>query len=196
MEGLRRWLRDVVPPVALIVAIDLVVTLVFFGLSATPARIGTLRPLGTIPPKALELVLVGTGVGLAACVGARRLDYSLLGLAIAFVALLDIDHLPSAFGIEQPIRPAHSFAFLALEVLALGVTFGRRPGVVLVGVAAFFGHVAGDTGIFALFAPFSFDYTSIDAYKAPFGVIAVAFALAAGYASRRRQWTAKAPYSR
>jgi hypothetical protein len=196
MEGLRRWLRDVVPPVALIVAIDLVVTLVFFGLSATPARIGTLRPLGTIPLKALELVLVGTGVGLAACVGARRLDYSLIGLAIAFVALLDIDHLPSAFGITQPIRPAHSFAFLALEVLALGVAFRRRPGVVLVAVAAFFGHVAGDTGIFALFAPFSFDYTSIDAYKVPFGVIAAAFALAAGFVSRRRQMSANAPYSR
>jgi hypothetical protein len=186
MEGLRRWLRDVVPPVALIVAIDLVVTLIFFGLSASPARIGTLRPLGTIPPKVLELVLVGAGVGLAACVGARRLDYALVGLAIAFVALLDVDHLPAAFGVNQPIRPAHSFAFLALEALALGVAFRKRPEVVLVAIAAFFGHIAGDTGIFALFAPFSFDYSSIDAYRLPFGVIAAVFALAAGYVSLHR----------
>jgi len=195
MDGLRRWLRDVVPPVALIVAIDLAVTLTFFGLSAGPARIGTLRPLGTIPPKALELVLVGVGVGLAACLGARRLDYSLVGLAVAFVALLDIDHLPSVLGVDQPIRPAHSFAFLALEVLALGVAFRRRPEVVLVAVAAFFGHVAGDTGIFALFAPFSFDYTSIDPYKVPFAVVATLLALTAGYVSRRRQRSANVSYS-
>jgi hypothetical protein len=194
MEGLRRWLRDVLPPIGLIVAIDLVVTLAFFGLSASPARIGTLRPLGTIPPKALELVLVGAGVGLAACVGARRLDFSLLALAIAFVTLLDIDHLPSAFGIDQPIRPAHSFAFLAVEALALGVTFRKRPEVAFVAVAAFFGHIAGDSGIFALFAPFSFDYSSIDAYKVPFGAIAVVFALAAGYVSRHGKRPATASY--
>src|SRR5712692_1971340 len=187
MEGLRRWLRDVVPPVVFIVAIDLVVTLIFFGLSAGPARIGTLRPLGTIPPKALELVLVGAGLGLAACAGARRLDFSLLALAMAFVALLDIDHLPSAFGINQPIRPAHSFAFLAVEALALGAAFRKRPELVLLAAAAFFGHIAGDTGIFALFAPFSFDYSSIDAYEVPFGVIAAVFALAAGFVSRHRR---------
>src|SRR5260370_8085835 len=105
MEGLGRWLRDVVPPVALIVAIDLVVTLIFFGLSATPARIGTLRPLGTIPPKALELVLVGTGVGLAACVCARRPDYSLLGLAIAFLILPDLPHPPPPFALAPPLLP-------------------------------------------------------------------------------------------
>jgi hypothetical protein len=195
MEGLGRWLRDVVPPIALIVGIDLVVTLVFFGLSAGPERIGTLRPLGTIPPKALELVLVGAGVGLAACVGARRLDYALVALAIAFVALLDIDHLPSVFGVSQPIRPAHSFAFLALESVALGATFRKRPELVLLAVASFFGHIAGDTGVFALFAPFSFDYSSIDAYQVPFGLIAVAFALIAGYVSRRRQRQTGTSYS-
>ena len=194
MEGLRRWLRDVVPPVALIVAIDLVVTLIFFGLSASPARIGTLRPLVTIPPKALELVLVGAGLGLAACLGARRPDFSLLALPVAFVALLDIDHLPSVFGINQPIRPAHSFAFLAVEVVALGMAFRKRPELALLAVAAFFGHIAGDTGIFALFAPFSFDYSSIDAYKVPFGVIAVVFALAAGYVTRRAQRPSVVPY--
>jgi hypothetical protein len=193
MEGLRHWLRDVVPPVALIVAIDLVVTLVFFGLSAGPARIGTLRPLGTIPAKALELVLVGAGVGAAACVGARRLDFSLIGLAMAFVALLDIDHLPSFFGIDQPIRPAHSFAFLAVEGVALGLAFRKRPELVLLAVASFFGHIAGDTGVFALFAPFSFAYSSVDAYKVPFGVIAVLFGLAAGYLSRRARTTTSVP---
>jgi hypothetical protein len=184
MEGFRGWLGDVLPPILLILAIDLVVTVIFFGVSGSPARIGTLRPLGTIPGKVVELVLVGAGVGLAACVTAKRLDVSLLTLAIAFVALIDVDHLPSIFGIEQPIRPSHSFAFLAIEVIALGVTFRRRPELVLLAVSAFFAHIAGDTGIFSLFAPFSFVYSSISAYKIPFGIIGAVFALAAGYASR------------
>jgi hypothetical protein len=185
MDGFRRWLQDVVPPVALIVAIDLVLTLIFFAVSAGPARIGTLRPLDTIPSKGLELILVGAGVGLAACISARRFDPSLLALAIAFVVLLDVDHLPSVFGVEQPIRPAHSFAFLAVEAVALGLAFRRRPELILLAVAAFFGHVAGDTGIFALYAPFSFGYSSIDAYRVPFGVIAAVFGLGAGAVSRR-----------
>jgi hypothetical protein len=184
MDGFRGWLRDVLPPILLMLAIDLVVTVIFFGVSGGPARIGTLRPLGTIPGKAVELVLVGAGVGLAACVTARRLDVSLLTLAIAFVALIDVDHLPSVFGIEQPIRPSHSFAFLAIEVIALGVVFRRRPELALLAVSAFFAHLAGDTGIFALFAPFSFAYGSISAYQIPLGIIGVAFALAAGHASR------------
>ena len=195
MQGLRCWLRDVVPPVALIVAIDLVVTLIFFAASAAPARIGTLRPLGTIPSKGLELVLVGAGVGLAACLGARRLDFSLLALAMAFVALLDVDHLPSAFGITQPIRPAHSLAFLGVEVLALGLAFRKRPELAMLAVAAFFGHIAGDTGIFALFAPFSFVYSSIDDFKVPFGLIAAVFALAAGNFSRHSRISTTTPYS-
>jgi len=113
MEGLRGWLRDVVPPVALIVAVDLAVTVAFFGMSLSPARIGTLRPLGTIPPKVLELVLVGGGAGLAACAGARRLDLSLLGLAIAFVALLDTqDPLIYAYCLGQAPVPEHLAALI------------------------------------------------------------------------------------
>jgi hypothetical protein len=185
MGGFNRWLRDVVPPIALILAIDLVVTFAFFAVSGSPARIGTLRPVSTIPAKAFELVAVGAGVGLAACLAARRLDLTLLTLAIAFVALLDVDHLPSVFGIGQPIRPTHSFAFLAVEAVALLATFRRRPELVLLAISAFFGHVAGDTGIFAIFAPFSFAYGSIDAYRIPFGIVSATFALAAGYLHRR-----------
>ena len=141
--------------------------------------------MSTIPSKVVELVLVGGGVGLAACVSARKLDVPLLTLAVAFVALIDVDHLPSAFGIAQPIRPSHSLAFLAVEAVALGLAFRGRPELVFLAVSAFFGHIAGDTGIFALFAPFSFAYSSMSAYQVPFGIIALAFALATGYVSRR-----------
>jgi hypothetical protein len=185
MEAFNRWLRDVIPPIALILALDLVVTVVFYELSGSAARIGTLRPLGTIPEKGLELVLLGAAVGLLACVAERRLDLSILTLAIAFVALIAADHLPSAFGIAQPIRPAHTFAFLAVEVVALGVTFRRRPELVLLAVAAWFGHVAGDTGVFAFYAPFSFVYSPLGPYRVPFAITAAAFALATGYFIRR-----------
>ncbi len=186
MDGFNRWLRDVIPPIALILALDLVTTVVLLGVSGAPARMGSLRPLNTIPDKGLELFLVGAGVGLTACLAARRLDVSLLTLAIAFVALIDADHLPSAFGIPQPIRPAHTFAFLAVEVVVLGVTFRKRPELVLLAVAAWFGHVAGDQGIFAFFAPYSFAYSPLGPYRIPFAIIAVAFALATGYVVRRR----------
>ncbi len=185
MDGFKHWFREVAPPIALILAVDLVVTLVFFGVSGGQARIGTFRPVSTIPAKAVELLLVGAGVGLLACITARRLDPSLLTLAIGFVALLDVDHLPSVFGIAQPIRPAHSFAFLAVEIVVLWIAFRDRPELVFLAVSAFFGHLAGDTGIFALFAPFSFAYTSIDAYVVPFGILSAAFALGAGYMRQR-----------
>jgi hypothetical protein len=185
VEGIKPWLRDVVPPIALILAIDLAVTIVFFGVSGGHARVGTLRPVNAIPGKALELVLVGSGIGLVACLAAGRLDINLLTLAIGFVALLDVDHLPSVFGVEQPIRPTHSFAFLAVEVVSLLIAFRGRPELAVLAVSAFLGHVAGDTGIFALFAPFSFVYGSIDAYRVAFGIVAVAFALATGSVSRR-----------
>src|ERR1700719_5249590 len=102
MEALNRWLRDVLPPIAVIVALDLAVTVVFFALSGATARIGTLRPVNTIPAKGLELVLVGAAVGLVACLVERRIDVSLLTLGVAFVGLIDADHLPSALGIAPP----------------------------------------------------------------------------------------------
>lgn len=186
MDALNRWAREVLPPVVLIVALDLVVTVVFFAVSGSTVRIGTLRPVSTIPGKGLELVLVGAGVGVLACLASRRLDLSLVTLAVAFVALIDVDHLPSALGVAQPIRPAHTFAFLALEVLALGVAFRRRPELVTLALSAWFGHIAGDTGIFALFAPFSFTYSALGPYGLLFAIIAVILALTTGFISRSR----------
>jgi len=187
MEAFNRWLREVIPPIALVLALDLAAMVVVFALSGASARVGTLRPVDTIPDKGLELVLVGAGVGALACVAARRLDLSVLTLAIAFVGLLDADHLLSAFGVAQPIRPAHTFAYLALETVALGVAFRGRPELVTLAASAWFAHVAGDAGIFALFAPFSFAYNPLGPYRVPFAVIAAALAIATGYLVRRRR---------
>jgi hypothetical protein len=193
MEALNRWLRDVLPPIAVIVALDLAVTVVFFALSGATARIGTLRPVNTIPAKGLELVLVGAAVGLVACLVERRIDASLLTLAVAFVGLIDADHLPSALGIAQPIRPAHTLAFLALEVVVLAAVFRGRPELPLLAAAAWFGHVAGDTGEFALFAPLSFAYGSLGDFRVLFAIISAVFALAAGYLVRRKKTRAFLP---
>jgi hypothetical protein len=193
MEALNRWLRDVLPPIAVIVALDLAVTVVFFALSGATARIGTLRPVNTIPAKGLELVLVGAGVGLVACLVERRIDVSLLTLAVAFVGLIDADHLPSALGIAQPIRPTHTLAFLAIEVVVLAAAFRGRPELPLLAAAAWFGHVAGDTGEFALFAPLSFAYGTLSDFRVIFAIISAVFALAAGYAVRRKKTRAFLP---
>jgi hypothetical protein len=193
MEAFNRWLREVIPPIAVIVALDLAITVIFLVLSGATARIGTLRPVGTIPAKGLELVLVGAAVGFVACVTELRIDLSLLTLAIAFVGLIDADHLPSALGIAQPIRPAHTFAFLAVEVVVLAIAFRRRPELPLLAVAAWFGHIAGDTGEFALFAPFSFDYSPLGDLRVPFVIVSAVFALATGYMVRRRKKRAFLP---
>jgi hypothetical protein len=185
MEASRRFLRDVVPPVVVVLALVLVVTVVFFALSGPAARIGTLRAVSTIPVKGAEIVLLGAAVGLLACAAERRLDATLLTLAVAFVALIALDHLPSALGVAQPIRPAHTFAFLAAEVVVLRVAFRKRPELPLLAAAAWFGHVAGDTGVFAFFAPFSFAYSPLGPYMLPFAVISVVFAIATGYVARR-----------
>jgi hypothetical protein len=187
MEASRRWLREVVPPVALVFALVLAVTVAFYALSGPSARIGTLRAASTIPVKGAELVLIGAAVGLTACAAERRPDASLATLAVAFVALIAVDHLPSALGVAQPIRPAHTFAFLAIEVVALRLAFRTRPELLPLAAAAWFGHVAGDTGVFAFFAPFSFDYSALGPYRVPFAIIAAIFAIATGYQVRRRR---------
>lgn len=170
-------------PILVFVALNLAVTGLYLVLSSPPSRLGTLRPSGSIPPKLAELVAVGLAVGLVACLPKRKLDYSMVFLALVFVALLDLDHLPAFLGVVQPIRPSHSLSFLALEAGSLALIV-RRTNVVVIAVAAWLAHVAGDTGVFAVFAPFSFSYYSLSAYALPLAALAGAFALLAGYSGR------------
>lgn len=171
-------------PIAVFVLLNLAVTGLYLAVSSAPSRVGTLRPAGSIPPKLAELAAVGLAVGLVACVPRRKLDLSMVFLALAFVALLDLDHLPALLGVAQPIRPSHSLSFLALEVGSLALVV-RRADVVLVAAAGWFAHVAGDTGVFAVFAPFSFSYYRLSEYALPLAAVAVALALLAGHSGRR-----------
>ena len=165
--------------------VDLIITILFSVVSGNEVRIGTFRPLRAVPLKAAELAVVGLAVGMVASVSCRRLDVVLITLSLAFVLLLDVDHIPSFFGYAQPIRPAHSFTYLATIVVALFFAVRNRPEVELIAIASFLGHLSADSGIFAPFAPFSFSYMSLDGYKIPLVIGSVSFALAAGYVKRR-----------
>ncbi len=186
MGAVRTWLKEAIPPILVVLLLDLAITAALILVSGKAVKIGTFRPAQTVPPKLVELGAVGLAVGAVATLARGRLDPTLLTLGVAFVALIDADHLPSLFKVAQPIRPAHTVAFLALEAGVLYVAFPRKGEVPLMAVAAFFGHLAGDTGVFAPLAPLSFDYTSLSAYDLPMAVGAVAFAVAAGYVRRRR----------
>ncbi|HZW57108.1 MAG TPA: hypothetical protein VFF30_12535 [Nitrososphaerales archaeon] len=188
MSLIRGWLKQVVPPIAIFLMIDLLLTLVFFSTSSPNVHIGTLRPADAIPPKLGELAVVGAGLGILSTLAYKHIDLSLITLFTAFVVLLDLDHLPSVLGVAQPIRPAHSLAFLGVTLVVLSVVLrNRQPEVGSIFVSSFLGHLAADTGIFALFAPFTFQYFSIDAVRIPLMAGAVAFALLAGYIKNKRR---------
>jgi hypothetical protein len=184
---LRKWSGEVAPPVFVFLVINLGVTLLSILLSSPTAQIGSLRPLGTILPKLGELAFVGVGLGFVSSITRQHLDLVLISLSAAFVALMDLDHLPSVFGLAEPIRPAHSIGFFFLIVAALSVFIKKQPEVELTFAASFFGHLAADTGIYAPLAPLSFEYVPLEGYMLPFAVGAVVFALIAGLVRRRKQ---------
>ena len=62
----------------------------------------------------------------------------------------------------------------------------KRPDLSFASMSGFFAHVAIDTGVFAPWSPFSFDYQSLAGYRFDFVTLAVAAAVAAGYVAKRR----------
>ncbi len=181
MGAFARWASETATPIAIYLGTGLLITVVFSAFSGGQARVGTFRSIYTVLPKFVELVLAGVLLGLLASLGRKRVDLSLITLSTAFVALLDIDHLPSVFGIAQPIRPAHSITYIAITVVALTFVIRNRPEVELIAISSFLGHLATDTGVFAPFAPFSFEYLPTDEFRVPLAVTSVLFAFLAGY---------------
>jgi hypothetical protein len=184
---LKGLIRETSLPIIVFIALDLCLTLLFFGISNPSVHIGTLRPVSTIPLKLLELALAGLAVGLVASLVVKRVDLGLITIAVTFTALLDIDHLPSFFGVAQPIRPAHSIAFFAITLVGLALVARGRWDIQAIFVASFLAHLASDTGVFAVLVPFSFNYMSMQAFRIPLAAGSVVFALLAGYLKRRWQ---------
>ncbi len=194
VSKIRRWVSDVFPSLLVFVVVNLAITLIFLVISPPSSHTGTLRPESSIAPKELELFSAGLAVGLVASLAYRRLDVNLVTLAVAFVVLLDMDHLPAFFGINQPIRPAHSLAFLAITLVVLYFVAGRRGHIEIpiLFASAFFAHMAADTGVFAFFAPVSFNYYSLQSVQIPFIALAVCIAALAGYVKNREKPLPKA----
>ena len=180
-EKVSGWARETFPSILVFLGVNILLTLLFFKFTGQSVQIGTLRPESSIAPKIAQLALVGLGVGLVASLARRKLDTTFLTLGIAFTVLLDFDHLPSIFGMPQPIRPDHSVGFIAVTLILLYFVNKKRPEIVPLAAASFMAHLAADTGIFGILAPFSFHYYSLAAFKMPLAISAVALAVVAGH---------------
>jgi hypothetical protein len=154
-------------------------------MAPSSAQVGGTRPEETIPAHLAELAAFGLLLGAGSAVIYGRRGLPLVLLTPVLTVILDIDHLPVYLGYAQTIRPAHSlvFIFVALAITAVVV---RALDVELVMAAAFAGHMAVDSGIFAPFSPLSFQYYQLDPYRLDFAVVAVLCALAAGVVLRMR----------
>ncbi len=75
------------------------------------------------------------------------------------------------------------------------VTARKRPEILAIAVASFLAHIASDTGVFAFYAPISFNYVSMSEFRIPLIVGAVSFAILAGTvkSSRMRQLSQSGP---
>lgn len=169
--------------VALFAGVALAFTVLSLSASPPASRSGTLRSLATIPVHELALLALGAMLGLLASAASRKMDPVLILLPVAFISLLDLDHLPAALGIAQPIRPAHSVFFVLAFVVCLWLA--RQPlELGVISVSAFLGHLGVDTGVFPLLSPFSFNYYSLSGYGVELLASSLLLAVSAGLCSR------------
>jgi hypothetical protein len=175
--------RAVFWTVVIYAAMVLAFTAVSLRTSPPESQTGVLRTLSAIPEHVVYLGGFGVVLGLVGSVIYRRLDLNLIILIPVLVLFTDLDHLPSALGLSQPVRPAHSLIFIVAVIATLALLIRRRD-VEAATVSAFFAHLSVDTGVFAPFAPISFVYYSLSAYQPVIIAAAIISALAAGYLGR------------
>jgi hypothetical protein len=161
-------------------------TLLSLLISLPSAKIGTARPFGEIPVHEIELGAVGVLFGAVALGIYGRGGAPVALMLPAEAILLDLDHLPAFLGISQPIRPAHSVVFLAVDAVLTAIVL-RRLDFSLIAMSAFAGHLGIDAGLLPPFSPLSFDYINVDPYRVPLLTISVLMAFAAGYLLRKNR---------
>ena len=176
--------RAIVWTIVIYAAMVLAFTVISLRSSPPASQTGVLRTLNAIPGHLVYLAGFGVVLGLVGSAIYRRLDLNLIILIPVLVVLTDLDHFPSALGMSQPVRPAHSLIFIIAVVATLAL-LTRRPDVEAATVSAFFAHLSVDTGVFSPFSPISFVYYNLSAYQPVMIVAAVVAALAAGYLGRR-----------
>jgi len=176
-------------PVILTIILYAVLALVFTAVSMVSrpsgTLVGVLRPLDEIPAHVFLLAAGGLALGFLASLGLRRFDIWLVILIPSVVVLTDLDHLPSALGLVQAVRPVHSFVFLAVSFVAVAMII-RRLDLSVAVMSGFFAHLGVDTGIFPPLSPLSFSYYHLGPFQVEFLAAASACALAAGLLGRRR----------
>jgi hypothetical protein len=163
-----------------------------FSLVVSPlqAQIGRFRPIAAIPAHLAVLVLLGAVLGVASSILAKKPGLTFLFLSPILVVLTDIDHLPSTLDVAQPIRPAHSFIFVALVMVVTAIVI-RRLDIEATVLSAFLAHLSVDTGLFPPFSPVSFKYYNLAPYSLTFLAASVVFALLAGFLKRRKEMRRK-----
>jgi len=186
----RSELRPVLLTVVLYASLDLLVTFISLYTQPKGGLVGVFRSADTIPLHLFFLALGGVALGLLSILVFRRFDLGLVVLIPSIVILTDLDHLPSALGIDQPIRPTHSLVFIAVAFV-LVATVIRRPDLSFAVMSGFFAHLAVDTGLFPPFSPISFNYYTLGDYQPAFIALALSSALVAGYLGKRRTITVK-----
>ncbi|HYC11591.1 MAG TPA: hypothetical protein VEC02_02895 [Nitrososphaerales archaeon] len=165
-------------------ALILAFTVIGMAVAPPDAQVGAARPANDIPVHLSELLAFGLLLGaMSAVIGGIR-GLPLVILAPMLVVLLDLDHLPAYIGLAQPIRPAHSFVFIAVAVVCTAIVL-RRLDLELALLSAFTGHLAVDEGLFAPFSPLSYGYVLLDQYRLPLIACSLAAALLSGYFLRR-----------
>jgi hypothetical protein len=173
---------------ALALAIFTVLVLLITGVSvlvgSPDVKVGSPRPLDTVPVHLLELAGFGIVLGIPVLGIYGRKGIGLAVLIPAMVVLLDLDHLPVFLGIAQPIRPAHSLVFLIGDMVATTIVL-RRLDFNLIIMSAFAGHLSVDTGLLPPLAPLSFQYVQLDQYRIPLVLSSMILAILVGYVLRR-----------
>ncbi|MDA4126122.1 MAG: hypothetical protein OK452_02815 [Thaumarchaeota archaeon] len=184
MNSIRGSIREVLEVSAVFIAVGLTFTAVSVLTSDIHFKIGTFRPIYSIPPHLVALSAMGLAVGFATSLFSIRFSMRPVILSVVLMLLFDLDHIPAALGIPQPIRPAHSLLFLGVVVLAELILLKKpiETGV-LIG-AAFLGHLAVDTGLFPLFYPFSMQYYALNSIYPWLYVSAFVLAIMAGLLTR------------
>ena len=137
--------------------------LLFCALSAAFSFVGLFLPeKGPLqnPSGGLNLHEIGGHVLWGLVAGAVFLSARYAIITGLFAVLIDSDHLIALLHVDALSRMSHSFAFGAIAVVVLMISFGRRDA--RLGAAAFAGVLAhlsfdtfaGEDGKFPLFVPF------------------------------------------
>ncbi len=131
----------------IIIFVGLVLMFTFLGVSSyNPSEpLGTFRRFSSLLPKAIQLLAFGALLSIVTTAARRKMSLSTLSYPLLFLILLDLDHLPSFFEIDQPIRPAHSLIFLLISLVAI-VAFEKGKVATSVTLASsFLGHLGSDS---------------------------------------------------